>query len=245
MNNITLKNEIKHTEFENQIKQKLDNFEFQFNDAYNERNRLYDITRSATRRFKTSAKANNLFFSGAFENEETRGNGSISDDGKIWKYVGREADGKTGRPGAEQRECNYIIYRLSDLLLMKAEALSQLSRFDEALQIVNNIRIKRRVAPASASNTTEAFEDLVLNERALELAYEGKRWFDLLRMGRRNDYERKSDLIDILVENIESKRKPVMEAKLTDPGGWYLPIFYQELERNKNLEQNPYYDDLF
>ena len=96
---------------------------------------------------------------------------------------------------------------MSDLALMKAEALSQLSRFDEALAIVNHIRIKRRVLQVSPVYTEEAFEDVILNERALELAFEGKRWFDLLRMGRRNDFKRKEDLIDILVENVASTRK--------------------------------------
>jgi len=83
---------------------------------------------------------------------------------------------------------------------------------------------------------------VILKERALELAFEGKRWFDLLRMGRRNDFKRKEDLIEILVENVASTRKPVMEAKLTDPSGWYLPVWDKELERNKYLEQNPYYE---
>jgi len=169
----------------------------------------------------------------------------MTTDRRIFKYMGREADGKTMRSGSEQNECNFIIYRMSDLVLMKAEALSQLSRFEEALGIVNNIRIKRRVSQVHPSFTMEAFEDVILEERALELAYEGKRWFDLLRMGRRNDNARKADLIEIIVENVESTRKPVMEARLTNPSGWYLPIFNIELERNKYLEQNPYYDDSY
>jgi hypothetical protein len=221
-------------------------FEFQFNSAYGENNTMYAITNQSARRFRVSPKAYNLFFSSVFNFEETRGFGTISaNDDRVWKYVGREADGRTQRSGADQTNCNYIIYRMSDLALMKAEALSQLSRFDEALAIVNHIRINRRVLQVSPVYTEEAFEDVILNERALELAFEGKRWFDLLRMGRRNDYKRKEDLIDILVENVASTRKPVMEAKLTDPSGWYLPVYDKELERNKYLEQNPYYDDSY
>ena len=81
-----------------------------------------------------------------------------------------------------------------------------------------------------------------MNERALELAFEGKRWFDLLRMGRRNNYARKDKLIEIIVSNVPSTQKRILAAKLTNPLGWYLPISKDEMERNKNLVQNPYYD---
>ena len=62
----------------------------------------------------------------------------------IWKYVGRAPDGKTTRTGSDQRSCNWIVYRYADVLLMKAEALSQLERYPEALEIINRIRTKGR-----------------------------------------------------------------------------------------------------
>jgi hypothetical protein len=124
---------------------------------------------------------------------------------------------------------------------MKAEALSQLQRFDEALAIVNNFRSKRLLSPISVTSSTSAYEDMILEERARELAFEGKRWFDLLRMGRRNDYQRKSRLIEIIIEKAPSTQKLLLATKLTNPWGWYLPIEADELERNYNLIQNPYY----
>ncbi|RPI43902.1 MAG: RagB/SusD family nutrient uptake outer membrane protein, partial [Bacteroidetes bacterium] len=83
--------------------------------------------------------------------------------------------------------------------------------------------------------------DAILEERARELAFEGKRWFDLLRMGRRNDYSRKSRLIEIIVSNVPSTQRRILATKLTNPQGWFLPIFETEVERNPNLVQNPYY----
>ena len=124
---------------------------------------------------------------------------------------------------------------------MKAEALSQIGRYEEALKIVNDLRIKKLMNPLTASFTPATFEDLILEERARELAFEGKRWFDLLRMGRRNDYQRKSNLIEIIVEKVPSTQKLLLAIKLTNPWGWYLPIEADELERNFNLTQNPYY----
>ena len=94
----------------------------------------------------------------------------------------------------------------------------------------------------SAPQNPEAFEDLILEERAKELAFEGKRWFDLLRMGRRNDFARKDKLISIIIENFPSNKRLVLASKLTDPMGWYMPIQEDEIERNNELVQNPYYE---
>jgi hypothetical protein len=60
-------------------------------------------------------------------------------------------------------------------------------------------------------------------------------------MGRRNNYARKSKLIDLIVNNVPSTQKRILSAKLTNTLGWYLPIFKGEIERNKNLVQNRYY----
>jgi hypothetical protein len=125
---------------------------------------------------------------------------------------------------------------------MKAEALSQLGRFPEALAIYNEIRLQRGMPPKDITASVTAFEDAILDERALELAFEGKRWFDLLRMGRRNNYSRKSKLIEKIVTNAPSTQKRILQTKLTNPLSWYLPIWEKELERNKNLVQNPYYN---
>jgi hypothetical protein len=60
-------------------------------------------------------------------------------------------------------------------------------------------------------------------------------------MGRRNDFSRKNKLIEIIIKNVPSTQKRILAAKLTNPLGWYLPIYKGEIERNKNLVQNPYY----
>jgi len=99
------------------------------------------------------------------------------------------------RTGADQSSCNWIVYRLGDIYLMKAEALSQLSRWNEATDALNTIRERANMPPLSIGNSTVLFEDAIMEERALELAFEGKRWFDLLRMGRRNNYARKDKLL--------------------------------------------------
>ena len=220
-------------------------FEFQFDDKYNQKNSMYGKTNRYGNQYDPSPRAVELF-ARKYTLELTRGEDvSIAklseDDYLIWKYVGRAPDGETERSGTDQNSCNWIVYRLADIYLIKAEALSQLSRFNEAAALLNAIRERANVVPLSLGNSVNIFEDAILEERALELAFEGKRWFDLLRMGRRNNFARKDKLVEIIIKNVPSTQKRILSAKLTNPLGWYLPIYKGEIERNKNLVQNPYY----
>jgi starch-binding outer membrane protein, SusD/RagB family len=221
-------------------------FELQFDGQRNQYNSTFFLTFYQGKQYDPSRKALELF-SFDFARELIRGeNNSIRRYGDgdfiIWKYVGRAGDGKSFRGGNQTQSANWIIYRYADVLLMKAEALSQLERYSEALGLINQVRERAEVTPLSLPNSQVAFEDAILEERALELAFEGKRWFDLLRMGRRNDFARKNNLIDIIVSNVPSTQKRIIATKLSNPLGWYLPIHDSEIERNLNLEQNPYYN---
>jgi hypothetical protein len=221
-------------------------FEFDFNDALNQRNHLFGMTQRFSYNYDPSERALQMFGKKntreIYRGEDASIKKYSENEYIIWKYVGRFPDGETVRSGIEQNSANWIVYRYADVLLMKAEALSQLNRFSESLLILNEIRDRADVPPLNLPDSPIAFEDAILDERALELAFEGKRWFDLLRMGRRNDYSRKSKLIEVIVLNVPSTQKRVLAAKLSNPLGWYLPINKTELERNKALIQNPYYN---
>jgi len=221
-------------------------YEFQFDANLNQSNSLYGMTNRYSYSYDPSAKALEKFAFDYSSKELYRGeDASIKkygeDDYIIWKYVGRIADGNTVRTSSETGSCNWIVYRYADVLLMKAEALSQLERYNEARQILDLIRDRADVGSSEIANTKRSFEDAILEERCLEFAFEGKRWFDLLRMGRRNNYERKADLIEIIVEKVPSTQKRILASKLTNPLGWYMPIAENELESNNALVQNPYY----
>lgn len=216
-------------------------FELQFDSQLGHNNSIYDITTPTNNNLLASTYIAELL-SPFLAKEVIRGNGSITDKKVIWKYIGKEPDGLSFRSGSDRESCNWIVYRFADLLLMKAEALVQLGEYDEALSIVNEIRARAFLDTyANYQQSPSAFEDLILVERARELAFEGKRWFDLLRMGTRNNYERKSKLIEIIIQNVPATQKRVLATKLSDPYGWYLPVYDKELENNINLVQNPYY----
>ncbi len=222
-------------------------FEFQFEDALSQRNGLYGLTNENSHNIDPSDYAVEIFDS-KITPELVRGIGkSIKkySEGNyiIWKYVGFKGDGFQFRPGSVQNSANWIVYRYADVLLMKAEALSQIGRFPEAAEILARIRTRAGISRVlDLPNSPIAYEDAILDERSRELAFEGKRWFDLMRMGRRNNYARKSQLIEIMVRNVPSTQKRILQTKLTNPLSWYLPIYKTELERNKNLVQNPYYN---
>lgn len=220
-------------------------FELQF-DGVGQDNSMYDICKTWDL-YTSSEQAVEILdpeseLSGG---ERVRGEGTIaieSQNYRIFKYIGAAPDRKSYRSGSEARACNFMIYRFADVQLMKAEALSQLDRFSEAEQILNEIRTRALVENLDIPGSRIGFEDAILEERAKEFAFEGKRYFDLMRMGRRNNYERKNDLIEIIIQQAPSTQKLVLASKLSNPLGWYLPILEDELEKNAKLVQNPYYD---
>lgn len=216
-------------------------FEFQFDESLDQRNTMFTYTYFDY--YQASVKAVELL-SPVISREIIRGSGSLRYyDALIWKYCGAAPDGSTFRPSSEDQSCNWIVYRYADVLLMKAEALSQLGNYQQAEALVNQIRTRAMMSPVSIPYSPQAMEDAILEERARELAFEGKRWFDLMRLGRRNNFDRKEKLIELIIERVPSTQKLVLASKLTNPLGWYLPIYEMELERNKSLVQNPYYAD--
>ncbi|MDP4227380.1 MAG: RagB/SusD family nutrient uptake outer membrane protein [Bacteroidota bacterium] len=80
-----------------------------------------------------------------------------------------------------------VMYRLSDMYLLYAEALNQTGNSTAAVNIVNLMRsranVKKCTDPSTwnVPNIVNAVEDTILNERHWELFGEGKRWFDLIR----------------------------------------------------------------
>lgn len=106
------------------------------------------------------------------------------------KYVDRTATTRN-----EFAFCgNFIVLRLADVYLMRAEALNEIQGpTPEAYDLINAIRKRARNRDGSEPGSgpadlvgldKTAFRDAVLHERAIELGFEGHRWFDLVRTGR-------------------------------------------------------------
>lgn len=78
---------------------------------------------------------------------------------------------------------NWYVLRYADVLLMYAEALNETGKAAEALPYLNQVR--KRVGLADKPALVQADMRLAIEqERRVELAFEGQRWFDLVRTGR-------------------------------------------------------------
>ncbi|WP_443938983.1 RagB/SusD family nutrient uptake outer membrane protein [Pedobacter sp. MW01-1-1] len=136
-------------------------------------------------------------------------------------------------------------YRISDIMLMKAEALALSNDGAGALAIVADLRLRRLAVKATeqspSADDTEGICDYILAERSREFAFEGKRWYDVLRHSKRNNYSR----LDILLDMVSRTVQPTLQAsaitKLRDPNSNYFPIYETELFADTKLVQNPFY----
>jgi starch-binding outer membrane protein, SusD/RagB family len=141
-------------------------------------------------------------------------------------------------------DANFIIYRLADVMLLRAEALAHLGEAEknEAAALINTVRKRAGLDSLDFINETtpvDVFVQIILKERAMELAMEGKRWFDLVRNAtNENDPE---ILLSRVVTSRSVANRAQVRSRLVDTRAWYLPITRTELALNPNLVQNPYY----
>lgn len=77
---------------------------------------------------------------------------------------------------------NFPIYRYSEALLYLAEALTEQGKMGEALPILNQVR-SRAGLPAATATAQADVRKQIYQDRRSELAFENKRWFDLVRTG--------------------------------------------------------------
>lgn len=77
---------------------------------------------------------------------------------------------------------DWIEIRLADVILLYAEALNENSNTAGAITQLDRIRTRAGLAGTSASNQAQ-LRQAIQDERRLELAFEGHRWFDLTRTG--------------------------------------------------------------
>ena len=166
---------------------------------------------------------------------------------KVAKYIANTSPAVSFR-AKDKVDANWIVYRQTDVMLMKAEALVLKDQPDlkEAFDIVNIINVRSRIDttrtkiknPLSEPTTVDVAHDLVLDERLRELSFEGKRWYDLVRKAlRENTTENIKFVADKLISGAAS-----VKNKMVSIDNLFFPINVEELRFNKNLVQNPAYN---
>jgi len=222
-------------------------FEFQFDSQIT--NNFYNLLiNQPSRQFVGSALVMDVFYQVDpldDKDKDIRGDmASIrSSDGAIWKFAGANNTG-TMRT-ATSSYAHWFVYRYSDILLMKAEALAWTNNGQAALDLVNVIRYRANALPARAMapdpNSAVDVTDYIMAERAREFAFEGKRWFDILRNSKRNNYAHLQYMLDAVVSIAPPALQQLMLNKYKDVRSHYLPINSYELQTDSKLVQNPFY----
>jgi hypothetical protein len=152
---------------------------------------------------------------------------------KYFRYFGNGAPiSSTGN--------NYMMLRYADLLLIAAEAANEGNGGGtaEAIDLVNRVRTRAREGnpvntghPANVAPgiSQDAMRDLILEERRLELAFEGRRWYDIKRRQLGDEVFKGPNSLEPH-PNFDSSRD------------YLFPLPGDELDRNQNLlPQNPGY----
>ncbi len=90
-------------------------------------------------------------------------------------------------------------------------------------------------------NTTVAdLETLLFKERRRELMFEGKRWYDLVRMARRDGNQER--LLSFVEKKYDSATLSAVKIKLKNPWAMYFPFHKDEIDKSQGyLKQNPAY----
>jgi hypothetical protein len=152
--------------------------------------------------------------------------------------------GKTGTGAALIN--NQKVFRLSEMFLIKAEALASSGDLAGVAAVLKQIRDVRTFATASqpaqpqplpdyAGNTSAAWADILL-ERRKELCFEGHRYIDLRRLGPLAN----NATIDRFHRDCEDNNLPQCTVPLGDHR-YILPIPIAEIIGNSNIQQNPEY----
>lgn len=157
------------------------------------------------------------------------------------KYQGIEWTSSTRRSDS-QRDVNFIYYRYADVILMKAEALTEIDQLVEANALVRQTKERSGLIHVDILRKTDLRQE-ILDERGREFMLEGKRWFDILRNAKRNEFQNKSIIINMILSGASDvKQRAILRTKVYDTMSYYLPIPENELLYNPNLDQNPFYD---
>jgi len=158
-------------------------------------------------------------------------------------------------------KCNWIIYRLTDIMLLKAEALIQQMQSgadpaalasnkpmtDAAFYLINAVN-KRAVCVTTSSlqktdtldatsyQSKEALEKLLMEERQREFLFEGKRYYDLVRQAMRTGSS--AEMANAISKKMTSGGDG-LRMRLSKLDAIFWPYNLTELKVNKNLKQNP------
>ena len=131
-------------------------------------------------------------------------------------------------PDYNTNSASVIVLRYADVLLMKAEALNELGQTSDAEEPLYQVRKRAGLTNRGDVEglTQDQMRDKIRQERRIELAFEGHRWFDMIR------WDNGQYALDFLhsIGKINASQKHLL-----------FPIPQKEIDTNPNLKQNTGY----
>ena len=166
-------------------------------------------------------------------------NGEIIDDGDVAesgfgtkKFLSYTDSTNIRQIPGGQSETNFVEIRYAEVLLTYAEAQNEAVGPDESVYNALNLIRNRVNMPAVEPNLSQnEMREVIRHERRIELAMEGKYYFDILRWGIAEE---------VLNQPVRQSDGNIRQDRAFDPNRDYLfAIPSREIDLNPNLEQNP------
>jgi starch-binding outer membrane protein, SusD/RagB family len=148
-------------------------------------------------------------------------------------------------------DAQFLLYRTGPFFLKTMEIINNMGLPFQALSYLNgqdaigveSTRSRVWCMPFKMSATGEAptiqVNRFILEEMALEGAYEGIRWFDLVRFAERSGYQ--SWLGDYVSKKYPANQREAIKSRLSNPAYWYFPYYYKNVITNTLLQQKTGY----
>ncbi len=163
-------------------------------------------------------------------------------------YIRKGLDPKYAINGPHlQSSANYIIFRYSEILLAYAEAQNEASGPDQSVyDALNEVRARVDLPALENGLTQEKMRKAIYQERRVELAFEDKRYLDLIRL-KLAETKLNGHMHAMLIEKEggiwKYKVIPATQGEMVFHAdkNYFFPIPQSALDRNSNLTQNPNY----
>lgn len=190
--------------------------------------------------------------------DSTRGKGfSYNIDGQdtvIFKYLlkTRYVERSVMQGDAQSNDdARFVLYRTGPFFLKTIEMLNNMGMPYQALMYLNgndaagtdSPRYRVWCMPFKMNNNgedpTHQVNRFILEEMALEGAFEGLRWFDLVRFAQRPGYQ--SWLGDYVSKKYPVSQRDEIKTRLSNPVYWHFPYYYKNVATNSLLKQKQGY----
>ncbi|TKK70355.1 RagB/SusD family nutrient uptake outer membrane protein [Ilyomonas limi] len=235
----------------NVIQQMVDDFEMKDGTAFswNDPAQANDPYSNREPRFYADVLANNEQFKGRLTQFYEGGDDSPQSPYSPWnasktRYCVRKMVNEAHDWNVQDYDAaQWVVFRLSEIYLNYAEACAALGENGEALIYLNKIRTEKAGLPAVTASGTELM-DRIKHERRIELCFEGQRYFDIRRWGiaEVGSEDAKGVIINKQADGTFTYEIMTVQERTWVPGFYYYPIPRTEIQKNPNIEQNPYYN---